>query len=60
MYKHGHQQKCFFHCKNIFVKVKEEENSIYIINMFKQGHQQKYFFPCKHVFVKLKEEENVM
>ena len=31
MYKQSHQQKCFFSCKHIFVKLKEEENLIYII-----------------------------
>ena len=60
MYKQSHQQKCFFPCKHIFVKLKEEENVIYIKNIYKQGHQQKWFFPCKHIFVKLKEEENLI
>ena len=31
MYKQSHQQKWFFPCKHIFVKLKEEENVIYII-----------------------------
>ena len=56
MYKQSHQQKCFFPCKHIFVKLREEENLMYIINMCKQGHQQKCFFPCKHIFVKEEEE----
>ena len=56
MYKQSHQQKCFFSCKHIFVKLKEEEHLIYIINMYKQSHQQKCFFPCKHIFVKLKDK----
>ena len=47
MYKQGHQQKWFFPCKHIFVKLKEEDNLMYIINMCKQGHQQKCFFPLK-------------
>ena len=56
MYKQSHQQKWFLPCKKYFVKLKEEENLVYIINMYKQGHQPKCFFPCKHVLVKLKEE----
>ena len=50
----------FFPYQHIFVKLKEEKNFIYIINMYKQSHQQKWFFPCKHIFVKLKEEENLI
>ena len=47
MYKQGHQQKCIFPCKHIFVKLNEEENLMYILNMCKQGHEQKCFFPLK-------------
>ena len=50
----------FFPVTDIFVKLKEEENLVYSINMYKQGHQQKWFFPCKHIFVKLKEEGNLI
>ena len=35
----------FFPGKHILVKLKEEGNSTYIINIYKQGHQQKYLFP---------------
>ena len=60
MHKQSHQQKWFFPCEHIFLKLKEEGNLIYNINMYKQSHQQKWFFPCKHIFVKLKEEENLI
>ena len=42
------------------MKLKEENNLIYNVNMFKLSQQQKCFFPCKHIFVKLKQEENLI
>ena len=38
MYKQDHQQKWFFPCKHIFVKLKEEENLIYIILYYITSH----------------------